>query len=526
MAGTRDARPLVHTRAAAVLFNSYEFIFVFFPLTFAGFFLVARRSRKAAAALLAAASLFFYGWWSVKALPLLVASVAFNYLAGRRLAGLAAAGDAAAGKRALAVALVVNLGLLAFFKYANFFIGNANYALEALHQPRLAAVNILLPIGISFFTFTQIAFLVDCWEGKVKEANFVHYALFVTYFPHLIAGPVLHHGQMMPQFARAETYRPDADHITMGFTVFAIGMAKKLLIADPLAAYADLLFRGVTDGVVPQLVLSWFGVLAYTFQIYFDFSGYSDMAIGLSLMLGITLPINFNSPYKATSIIDFWRRWHISLSVFLRDYLYIPLGGNRYGAIRRHANLLTTMVLGGLWHGASWTFVLWGAAHGALLVINHGWRALRGVPKSGTWRTGVSWAITFLSVCFTWVLFRADSFASALTIYRGMLGLNGVTLPASLSALGPWLQPFGVRFDDLWQHLPFADLATTDFALLIGVAAAAAFLFPNTNELRPRPDAPRTGYWRSYAAGACCAAAFLLSLSAITKPSPFLYFQF
>jgi alginate O-acetyltransferase complex protein AlgI len=509
-----------------VLFNSYAFIFVFFPLTFAGFFLIARRSRPAAAAWLAAASLFFYGWWSIKAVPLLVASVVFNYLAGRRIAGLTAAGNTTVAKRSLVVALVVNLSLLAFFKYANFFITNANFALEALHQPPVAAVNILLPIGISFFTFTQIAFLVDCWEGKVKEPNFLHYALFVTYFPHLIAGPVLHHGQMMPQFARADTYRPDVDRITIGFTIFAIGMAKKLLIADPLATYADLLFRGVTDGVAPQLLLSWFGVLAYTFQIYFDFSGYSDMAIGLSLMLGITLPINFNSPYQATSIIDFWRRWHISLSAFLRDYLYIPLGGNRYGTIRRHGNLLTTMVLGGLWHGASWTFVLWGAVHGVLLVINHGWRALRGERKSGIAGRALSWAITFLSVCFAWVLFRADSLASATTIYRGMLGLNGVTLPGSLSALAPFTGPLGVRFDDVWQHLSFAGLSTADFMLLTGVAAGAAFLLPNTNDLRPRADAPRAGYWRSYAAGAYCAALFLLSLSVITKPSPFLYFQF
>jgi alginate O-acetyltransferase complex protein AlgI len=524
-----------------VLFNSYAFIFVFFPLTFACFFLIARRSRPAAAAWLTAASLFFYGWWSVRAVPLLVASIIFNYLAGRRLAGLAAAGSTSAGnatagnttagnttagKRVLVVALVVNLGLLAFFKYANFFIANANFALGALHQPTVAAVNILLPIGISFFTFTQIAFLVDCWEGKVKESSSIHYALFVTYFPHLIAGPVLHHGQMMPQFARADTYRPHADHITMGFTLFAIGMAKKLLIADPLAAYADLLFRGVADGVVPQLLLSWFGVLAYTFQIYFDFSGYSDMAIGLSLMLGITLPINFNSPYRATSIIDFWRRWHISLSVFLRDYLYIPLGGNRYGALRRHANLLTTMVLGGLWHGASWTFVLWGAAHGMLLVINHGWRALCGEREYGIPGRVLSWAITFLSVCFAWVLFRADSLDSATIIYRGMLGLNGVTLPGSLSALGTWTDRLGVRFDDVWQRLPLAGLSTSDFMLLTGVAAAVAFLLPNTNRLRPGADAPRAGYWRSYAAGACCAALFMLSLSVITKPSPFLYFQF
>jgi alginate O-acetyltransferase complex protein AlgI len=258
----------------------------------------------------------------------------------------------------------------------------------------------------------------------VKEPRFVHYLLFVSYFPHLIAGPVLHHAQMMPQFASSQTYLPSASRFAAGMALFAIGLAKKLLIADPNGIVADRMYA---DPGAPDFFRAWHGTLSYAFQIYFDFSGYSDMALGLSLLFGIRLPINFDSPYRASSIIDFWRRWHISLSTFLRDYLYVPLGGSRHGSARRYANLMITMVLGGLWHGASWTFVVWGTLHGLYLVLNHLWRLLRGPSsRAGRLERGVGWLLTFLAVCFAWVFFRADSFSDATQILRGMAGLNGL----------------------------------------------------------------------------------------------------
>ena len=413
-----------------MLFNSYAFIFFFFPIVLLGFFLIGKRNVRAAAGFLALASLFFYGWWSVKALPLLAASICFNYWAGLRLTRGPGRTDAGR-KRMLVVALVVNLTVLAIFKYANFFLGNVNEGLAAAGFTPLPMLHIALPIGISFYTFTQIAFLVDCWQDKVHERSFIHYLLFVTYFPHLIAGPVLHHAQMMPQFRNPSTYRVDLNKVALGLAIFVFGLAKKMLIGDKMGEYADLMFTGVHNGAAPTLYTAWLGVLAYTLQIYFDFSGYSDMAVGLSLCLGVELPLNFNSPYKSTNIIEFWRRWHISLSTFLRDYLYIPLGGNRKGPARRHLNLFITMLLGGLWHGAAWTFVIWGGLHGAYLVVNHFWNAkVRRNARPGRVAHVLGWFLTFLCVMLAWVVFRAESMHAAIEIYRGMLGMNGSPLVA------------------------------------------------------------------------------------------------
>jgi alginate O-acetyltransferase complex protein AlgI len=491
-----------------MLFNSIAFIFGFFPAVFVGFFVIARRSSVAAGAWLALASLFFYGWWSIKAVPLLLGSVCCNYLFGKLLSP-AENGDDASRNR-LAIAIALNLALLGFFKYADFFIANTNVVLGAMDRGPIRALNVVLPIGISFFTFTQIAFLVDCWQGKVKERNFIHYLLFVTYFPHLIAGPILHHSQMMPQFATAQIYRPNYDKIAVGLGIFVIGLSKKLLLADPLASYADIVFEAARHGTIPPFVTAWFGVLAYAFQIYFDFSGYSDMAIGLSLFFGIHLPINFNSPYKATSIIDFWRRWHITLSRFLRDYLYIPLGGNRFGTLRRYLNLLATMVLGGLWHGANWTFVLWGAAHGVLLTINHLWREWIGGRSRGgligTAVTGANWLVTFVCVCLTWVLFRSDSFATALTIYKGLFG-EQFSLDASQMYVAPILA-LGLF---IVLVLPNAEEVKAYRSLTRSDDLAAAHTFPLSF---------------SRTATIALSVLFFVSLLMIGQNSPFLYFQF
>ncbi|CAN7593525.1 MBOAT family protein [Variovorax sp. LjRoot290] len=496
-----------------MLFNSYAFIFLYFPIVLVGFFLIAKRNARAAAGFLALASLFFYGWWSVMALPLLVGSICVNYWFGLRLTPNPGRDDRQR-KRMLIAALVVNLGVLAVFKYANFFVSNVNEGLAAAGLAPIPLLHIALPIGISFYTFTQIAFLVDCWQGKVHERSFIHYVLFVTYFPHLIAGPVLHHAQMMPQFANPAIYRIDANKLALGIAIFSFGLAKKLLIGDKMGQYADLMFNGVHNGIAPSLYTAWFGVLAYTLQIYFDFSGYSDMAVGLSLCLGVQLPLNFRSPYKSTNIIEFWRRWHISLSTFLRDYLYVPLGGNRKGEARRYLNLFLTMLLGGLWHGAAWTFVIWGALHGAFLMINHLWNAkvLRNATPSRL-RRAAGWLLTFLCVMIAWVVFRAESVATALEIYKGMLGMHG-TPP---SAFGEFAVPY--RKPEFFQTL----LLGLFICLALPPTIALERWVPGPIALAGRP--------RSMRAVTALIAAFVVVLfgmcvSQLGVYSPFLYFQF
>lgn len=484
-----------------MLFNSYEFLFLFFPLVLAGHFLLGPQRALAAARFLGGASLFFYGWWSLSALPLLLASIGFNYLAGLWVTPQTGRSDRARLWR-LRGALAVNLGLLGLFKYADFFIGNVNtVAGTTWPMPHL-----LLPIGISFYTFTQIAFLVDAWAGKVRERSFSHYLLFVTYFPHLIAGPVLHHAQMMPQFANPASYRLDPGKLVLGLTTFSVGLGKKLLLADPIGQYADLVFRAADHGTTLTALPAWLGALAYAFQIYFDFSGYSDMAIGLSLCLGIRLPINFDSPYQATSLIEFWRRWHISLSTFLRDYLYVPLGGNRHGTARRYLNLALTMLLGGLWHGASWTFVVWGALHGAGLVLNHLWRARCGLQPGGRIARWTGAVLTFMAVTVAWVVFRAESLAVAGAVYRGMAGLNG------------------------WSSHPFRgfDLPypVAEFYRLFLVCAVVAFCLPNSGTLArwlpPQVSSRRQVVLSALATGGL----FLAGVAHLGSHSAFLYFQF
>lgn len=408
-----------------MLFNSYEFVFGFLPVSLLTYFLLGRvKGGLVAVGFLAAASLFFYGWWDARYLPLLGGSIVFNFLVGRRLS--ASPTEAPGDRATLWLGIVANLSLLGYFKYAGFFAANLNsFAGLALPVPQ-----IVLPLGISFFTFTQIAYLVDAYRKEVREYRFVHYLLFVTFFPHLLAGPVLHHAEVMPQFARRETFRVSGENFAVGLTIFAIGLFKKVVLADGCTEFVAPVFAAAQDGQLIGGTAAWGGALAYTFQLYFDFSGYSDMAVGLARLFGIVFPANFNSPYKATSIIDFWRRWHMTLSRFLRDYLYIPLGGGRCHPARRHANLMATMLLGGLWHGAGWTFVVWGALHGAYLIANHAWRSLRvrhlaglRIPAGlGRWLARL---LTFCAVVVAWVFFRAESLAAALSMLEGMAGMNG-----------------------------------------------------------------------------------------------------
>ena len=358
-----------------MLFNSYTFILVFLPAAVAGFHLLRASGRERwAFAFLAAASLFFYGWWSLRGLALLCVLMTANYgLASWLVRG---EGGARLRRAVLVAGLALNLTVLGYFKYANFFLETV----APLAGRRLQLHEIALPLGISFFTFQKIALLVDCHAGKVRRLDPLGYVLFVSFFPQLIAGPIVHHSEVMPQFAARP--RITAPLIAQAMALFTIGLAKKVLLADNLAPLVRPAFGAAAAGHVPDLTQAWFSALAYTLQLYFDFSGYSDMAIGAALLFGVRLPLNFASPYKSTSIIEFWRRWHMTLSRFLRDYLYIPLGGNRRGPSRRYVNLFLTMLLGGLWHGAGWTFVAWGALHGAYLAVNHAWTALRG-PASG-----------------------------------------------------------------------------------------------------------------------------------------------
>ena len=492
-----------------MLFNTYVFIFGFLPIVLAGYFVIAGKSHKGAALWVGLASLVFYGWWNPKYVTLLLASIAVNFVIGRTIARAREAGRLAHAKRWLVAGLAFDLGVLGFFKYANFFVENANVLGAGLTLPA-----IVLPLGISFFTFTQITYLVDAYRGIAKEYSPIHYLLFVTYFPHLIAGPVLHHKEMMPQFADPAAYRWNWENIAVGLTIFFIGLAKKVGLADAIAVYVGPVFA---KGANPGALEAWAGVLAYTLQIYFDFSGYSDMAIGLSRLFGVKLPLNFDSPYKAANIIEFWRRWHMTLSRFLRDYLYFPLGGNRLGVARRHVNLMATMVLGGLWHGAAWTFVVWGTLHGLFLVVNHFWRDRVAAPRG--WGTGRAyragaWLITLTVVVVAWVFFRAPDFATAFDLLRAMFGA-GDAAPRS----------FRLAYHREQLYLTIA---------LLAIALAA----PNTQELMRRFE-PALGplrataarlAWRptlGWLAATCALVAWAVALTPQgARVSEFLYFQF
>lgn len=522
-----------------MLFNSYQFIFIFFPVVLVVFFQLARLGHARAAGFLALASLFFYGYWSPVYVGLLAGSIACNYVFGSWIAKSAARGIFSR-QRLLFLAVSANLLLLAYYKYANFFLSSVN----SMAGSHLSLREIILPLGISFFTFTQITFLVDTYQGKVKEYSFIHYALFVTYFPHLIAGPILHHKEMMPQFAKATTYRFSYENMAVGCTIFFIGLFKKVVLADGVSAYVETVFGAPAQGLQLSFIEAWVGAISYALQLYFDFSGYSDMAIGLSRMFGVILPLNFSSPYKAVNIIEFWRCWHMTLSRFLRDYVYIPLGGNRMGASRRYTNLMVTMVLGGLWHGAGWTFVVWGALHGVYLAINHAWHALRRKVGQDPQRPLSTPAhicatfLTFVSVTVAWVFFRADSFDTALKIAAAMFGGNGLSLPdyvlPALGEVGRWLAGQGVPLGAGNQLGSGRQIIW--IVILLSIVCAA----PNTQQLlrgyRPALDAaegvrvPGLLIWKPQL-GWLLLISVMALLSLAWMPgaggeSPFLYFQF
>jgi alginate O-acetyltransferase complex protein AlgI len=469
-----------------MLFNSYEYLIYFLPLSLAIYFLLGRRAAWATAWLVAA-SLFFYSWWNPKYLPLILASIGFNFVVGRALHR-----GPRRAKALLALGVAANLVLLGVFKYADFAVRNA----ADLTGLPLALPQIVLPLGISFFTFTQIAYLVDVERGKAREPSLCNYALFVSFFPHLLAGPILHHSEMMPQFASATNKRPQGFHLAAGLFLLAIGLVKKVCIADPLA---PVVAAGFDHPDAISAVTAWVAVLAYTLQIYFDFSGYTDMALGAARMFNIQMPINFNSPYHATDIRQFWRRWHITLSRFLREYLYIPLGGNRHGEGRTAVNVLATFLLGGFWHGAAWTFVAWGALHGCALICLRLWerRGLR-LPRL------IAWVITFLFVMVSWVFFRATSLPASIAMLRAMVGAN--------AGEATW--------HDLQRYALVPDAQMWAPALLIlAVGLVVVALRRNSNDMA-------LGFRPTWLRGMATAVGLAWSALQLGKVAPFLYFNF
>jgi alginate O-acetyltransferase complex protein AlgI len=523
-----------------MLFNSFEFIFLFLPIVLVGFFQIGRQGYyRWAIAFLLAASIFFYSWWNPANLPLFIISLVFNFGLGNAILGDL---KASTKKVLLTIGITLNLLLIAYFKYADFIISSSN----AIFGTQYDLLYIVLPLGISFFTFQQIAYLVDAYRGEVEKCSFFEYALFVSYFPQLIAGPLVQYKDVAFQFSNRSITRFKAENFIVGVTIFSMGLFKKVVFADTMATYATPIFKAASDGASVTLFDAWIGALAYTLQLYFDFSGYSDMAIGGARMFGLQMPLNFDSPYKSVNIVLFWRRWHITLSNFLRDYLYIPLGGNRKGEMRRNVNLMITMLLGGLWHGAGWSFVFWGGLHGAYLIINNQWRSLRkswghDLQQSTWWGNSLSCLLTFVAVVVGWVFFRADSMGTALVVLKGMVGANGISLFSDLESRLGGLKAWGVQFDGLAPVLGSSDIRVV-LLVLVGLLIIVWFA-PNTQQWVERYR-PALHYktstvvsagdrfwkrlqWRPTKAWAIVSASITaVALLNLTKVSEFLYFEF
>ena len=485
-----------------MLFNSFEFIFLFLPIVFFTYFLLNRfQYVTAAKAWLVVASLFFYSYWNVKYLPLMLVSLVVNYFIGMRLVRNKS-------KFLLTIGLIFNIGMLSYFKYYDFFLQNIN----ELFGTHFNLLSLTLPLAISFYTFQKIAFLVDTYRGETEACHFLDFALFVTFFPQLIAGPIVHHAQIMPQFADPSTKRWQSKNIVLGIFVFAVGIFKKVGIADVLS---PLVHEGFDVQSSLTFVEAWLSSLAYTCQLYFDFSGYTDMAIGIALLFNIQLPQNFNSPYKAVNIQDFWRRWHMTLSQFLTKYVYISLGGNRKGMVRTYVNIMIVFLISGLWHGAGWTFIFWGFLHGIATVIHRVW------SKAGfrmpSW---AGWLITFFFINITWVFFRATSWHDAIKVLKGMFGMNGFELansvfPAALLENLQFLTQYGVSFTESYP------MSLLDFKMVVYIFGALCISFFLKNSIQLR-DTFRPNIWTAV----FTATLLVYSVLHLTSISEFLYFNF
>jgi len=490
-----------------MLFNSYEFIFLFLPVTLVVYFwLLRRRFTVAARSWLLFASLFFYSWWNISFLPLILGSILFNYTVGGLLVERDGRRSASTPKKSIFLfGLAANILLLCWFKYMDFFIDTANHV-TGMDLPLL---KIILPLGISFFTITQIAFLVDAYEGLVLERNLLNYALFVTFFPHLLAGPILHHKEMMPQFDSLRNKVVNWKNLYLGMALFFIGLFKKVMIADQFAGWAT---PGFDTAQTLNFFEGWFASLSYTFQLYFDFSGYSDMAVGIGWMFNIRLPINFNSPYKATNIIDFWKRWHITLTNFVTTYLYTPIlrSFSKITFTASMAAIFLSMLISGFWHGAGWTFIVWGAMHGGALVINHVWR-----KQKIRMPTLLAWLITFNFVNISFVFFRAKSWESATKVLSGMAGLNGVVLHKAFRKFH-FLEEMGLKSDKLWLNALNGKDKTWELVL---AAILITVFLKNSNQIVDNVKP----VWSHFAVLVVVAFWVLFNVS---KVSEFLYFQF
>ncbi len=537
-----------------MLFNSAIFLTGFLPVVLIGFLLLTGTGQqRMAAAWLTLSSLVFYGWWNPQYVPLLVGSMLFNYLAGGYLMRHRS-------RSVLILAIIANIALLGYYKYTGFLVSTIDQALNM----QWTVGEIILPLAISFFTFQQIAYLSDAYDGVVVEHDFLNYCLFITFFPHLIAGPITHHREMLEQFRDPGTFRPRLSNMSVGTTLFLLGLSKKVLIADFLGGKASPVFGAVAQGLDPTLLDAWTAALSYTLQIYFDFSGYSDMAIGLGLLFGISLPANFDSPFKARNLIDFWSRWHMTLTRFLTAYIYNPLvlritrkrmAAGKPQPRRGKMTLGTfvalvawptvfTMFVSGVWHGAGWTFVVFGLLHGFYLVVAHGWRAFK-VRKGWVLDSerflhrAAAVLLTFLCVVVAMVFFRAADVPTALRILAGMAGFNGVVvdpLTAQFAGVGAVVARLGIAIKPL-------EVFSTNLALLIGGLMVFVWTLPNTQEWmqhyrtalnwRPRQSWLERRFpsisWRPVPAMGVAVGVvgfFALALAMSAAPTEFLYFQF
>ncbi len=466
-----------------MLFNSFSFLFGFLPCVLAGWWLLPRKPLRLV--FLTGSSWFFYAWWDWRYLPVLIGATSVDYLAGL---WISRTDDEARRRLLLGASLATNIGILAYFKYAGFFFDSLNGIGSALGaRPELPSLHIVLPIGISFYTFNSMSYTIDVFRRRVEPTRSVlEYTTFVGLFPHLIAGPIVRFTDLASQLKRL-TPRLTSQYAALGAFFLACGLVKKLLIADQLHPYVSRLY---TDHAHLGLLTGWAAAVGYSLQLYFDFSGYSDMAVGLAFLLGFRFPQNFNSPFKAANISDFWRRWHMSLSSWFRDYLFIPLGGSRRGAKRTVANLVVTMFLAGLWHGAAWTFVVWGLVHGTFLGGHAVLRRLGLTPAS----VAVNRIVTFALVCGAFVIFRSPSLGAAGDVLSAMIGTNGLDPAARIDALLP-----------------------IKFGLLIAALLVFVNVAPNTWQIRIRPRV-----WQGMAAGVAAS----LAVMTISQPHPFIYFQF
>jgi alginate O-acetyltransferase complex protein AlgI len=497
-----------------MVFASNIFI-MFMAVVLPVFAIITRKYPASGKHILIVLSLFFYSYWLPIYLVLILASIGFNFALGSWVLNQT---DQRKRKLVTGLGIAANLFLIGYFKYYGFFVENV-FAAFGIDK---SVAKIALPLGISFFTFQQVSFLVEVYKRHVDEVDFINYVLFISFFPQLIAGPIVTQDDMLPQLRRKKRWRIRPDYFSLGFFLFAVGLFKKSVLIDPYVPFIDIVFDHAAAGNLISFADAWTGAIGYSFQIYLDFSGYSDMALGLALLFGLRLPINFFSPYKAASIREFWRRWHLTLSRFLQSYLYIPFGGSRHGHTRTVLALMGTMTLGGLWHGAGWQFIVWGALHGAMLVVNHFWAKIIKANAFLSWLSkrmlyrAFMVVVTFAALAVTWVFFRADSIDSAWRIVEGMMGLNdvrsvtswgkGIAMAFPLYFIFVWAFPNSVqiarRFPVALRTEPFADklLLNRRFRLL-------EFRF--------------NLFWAIFSL-----VLFLAGWFSLSNLSPFIYFQF